>query len=145
MKMKRTMSILAAGLLVFGCNQQDKKPDEAATPTTVAPALTTISWIDSTTQDLGKVNEGAQVEITYRFRNTGTNPLVVKDVRAGCGCTVPEKPNEPIAPGQEGKIRATFNSSGRSGPNHKEVMVDANTQPLTTILAFKVEVTPTKK
>jgi hypothetical protein len=49
---------------------------------------------------LPKIKEGEIVEVTYRFKNTGNMPLVVDNVSASCGCTVPEKPEEPIMPGK---------------------------------------------
>ncbi|RYY81054.1 MAG: DUF1573 domain-containing protein [Chitinophagaceae bacterium] len=85
--------------------------------------------------------EGAQVDVSWRFRNTGTKPLVIEKAQPGCGCTVAEKPEAPIPPGGEGRIRATFNSEGRVGTQHKNLIVQANTKPSTIHdLYFNVEV-----
>ena len=54
--------------------------------------------------------------------------LIIKNVTASCGCTIPEKPEEPIAPGNTGKIKATFDSRGRAGMNQKVITVVANTK-----------------
>jgi len=103
--------------------------------------FTTMQWLDSMHRDLGKVKEGEQVEVSFRFKNTGTKPLVIASVRASCGCTIPETPKEPFAAGAEGFIKARFNSSGRTGMNHKAVYVTANTTPNTMQqLEFTVEV-----
>jgi hypothetical protein len=103
--------------------------------------FTTLQWLDSTSVDLGKVKEGKQVEVAYHFKNTGDKPLVVVKVTATCGCTVPEKPEQPVAPGQEGIIKAKFDSQGRKGVNEKYIYVDANTKPSRSHeLNFKVEV-----
>lgn len=102
---------------------------------------TTLTWLDSTYLDMGKVKEGQVVEVSYRFKNTGTKPLVIMDVTASCGCTVPEKPDQPFAPGEEGVIKAKFDSKGRPGENRKHISVDANTTPSRThSLDFRVEV-----
>lgn len=104
--------------------------ESSATEQTAKPGpaeLTTIQWIDSV-KDMGKINEGQVVDISYRFKNTGTKPLVIKNVNVSCGCTVAEKPEQPIAPGKEGIIKASFNSSGKPGPNSKSIMVYANTE-----------------
>src|SRR5689334_2267602 len=101
---------------------------------------TTIEWIDSISQDLGKAKEGDQVKISYRFRNSGEHDLYILDATAECGCTTPEKPAGPIAPGKEGVIKAKFNSSNRPGTNNKHIFVTANT-PLPnnqTTLEFRV-------
>jgi hypothetical protein len=115
----------------------DKKDSAASTSN-----LTSIQWIDSTYQDLGRVKEGAMVEVSYKFKNAGDKSLVIEDVVAGCGCTVPEKPEKAFAPGEEGVIRAKFDSKGRFGTNEKYVTVTSNTQPeKSQTLRFKVEVT----
>ncbi|HZH65410.1 MAG TPA: DUF1573 domain-containing protein [Flavisolibacter sp.] len=89
-------------------------------------SLTTIEWLDSVEQNLGPINKGAVVEISWKFKNTGDRPLVIQDVRPACGCTVADKPTEPIAPGAEGVIKAKYDSEGGSGTIHKEMTVLAN-------------------
>lgn len=150
--MKRILFVLTAGLVIAACNQTDKKADATgnkngeneATPANAlkdSANFTTIEWLDSTSKNLGKVTEGAKVEVTYFFKNTGDKPLVITGASASCGCTVPNPPKEPIAPGTEGKITAEFNSQGRIGTNTKEIFVTANTKPSTNhTLKFQVEV-----
>jgi len=103
---------------------------------------TTIQWLDSTTQDLGKIKEGSIVEISWKFKNTGDKPLIVADARGTCGCTIADKPKEPIPPGQEGTIKAKFNSQGQGPEAHKTVSVDANTKGQTMhYLTFTAQIT----
>lgn len=129
-----------------GCNNSDKKVSiSQSTAENLAlkdsTNFTTLQWLDSTHRDLGKVKEGEQVEVSFRFKNTGTKPLVIVNVHPSCGCTIPETPKEPFAAGAEGFIKAKFNSSGRTGMNHKAIYVTANTRPSTTQqLEFTVEV-----
>ena len=89
---------------------------------------TTIEWQDSLSRNYGTIPEGEKLNVSFRFRNTGTTPLVIGRVQPSCGCTIAEQPQKPIAPGEEGQIRATFNSEGRTGTNHKTLFVDANTK-----------------
>jgi len=105
--------------------------------------FTSIQWLDSTYKDLGKIKEGQVVEINYRFKNSGDKNLVIANVSASCGCTVPEKPEKPFAPGEEGVIKAKFDSKGRpKGETRKDVFVTANTNPeKLTQLSFRVEIT----
>jgi hypothetical protein len=106
--------------------------------------LTTIAW-SKITQDIGNIDEGQSVEVIYEFTNAGKRPLVIKSVNASCGCTVPEKPNEPIMPGKKGFIKAVFDSKGRPGKNHKTLSVVANTEPSEShVLAFDVNVNASK-
>ncbi|MBK7093607.1 MAG: DUF1573 domain-containing protein [Saprospiraceae bacterium] len=67
----------------------------------------------SDTYDYGKVMEGKVVEHDYVFTNEGEEPLLLKNVKASCGCTTPSWPREPIAPGASGKIHAAFDTNGR--------------------------------
>jgi hypothetical protein len=122
---------------------EDKKVAmHAADSISKDPSITTsIQWLDSTFLDLGDVNDGKKVEVSFRFKNTGDKPLVISNVSASCGCTVPEKPERPFAPGEEGVIKANFDSKGRHGENIKHVTVTANTSPATSHeLGFRVRV-----
>jgi hypothetical protein len=89
---------------------------------------TTVQVID-TTYDFGKVKEGEIVEYNFRFKNTGLNPLVIEDAVASCGCTVPEKPDQPIAPGELGFIKVKFNSEHRPGQSHKSITITSTAVP----------------
>ncbi|MBJ7429095.1 MAG: DUF1573 domain-containing protein [Bacteroidia bacterium] len=92
--------------------------------------------------DFGTIKEGDLVNYKFKFTNTGKNPLLITNASASCGCTVPNWPKEPIAPGKSGEIDVTFNSEGK--PNHAEktVTIVANTTPTNTMLLIKGEVTP---
>ena len=136
--------LLAAGL--FACQSADKNSvkdqtkSENAVPTKGSASATSIQWIDSTFRDIGKVKEGQVIEVTFRFKNTGSTNLVIEEVTASCGCTVPEKPEKPFAPGEEGVIRAKFDSKNRVGEARKNVYVKSNSGPDTQELSFRVDV-----
>ena len=144
--------ILLSTFIAFltACGNADKKTADAGQTTTeqtmapaAAPEVTTVQWLDSA-QNFGKVTDGEKVVITFHFKNTGTKPLVISNVQASCGCTVPSKPEEPIAPGAEGKITAEFNSEGRVGKASKNITVTANTKEGIAVLMFEGEVLPKK-
>jgi hypothetical protein len=150
--MKRFCLAALAALTLAACNTKDAKTAGYTKEDSLKHAremdsvndtanFTSIQWLDSMHQDLGRVNEGAQVEVSWRFRNTGNKPLIISQANASCGCTVAEKPEEPIAPGAESRIKATFNSSDRTGTNNKSVSVMANTTGVTNHqLSFVVDV-----
>src|SRR5690349_6905312 len=128
------MKYFIAGILgfaLFACNVSDKKADEKSTAFAKegeaamkdSTKNTTIEWLDPEVQNLGNMNKGQIAEISWRFKNTGNHPLYVTNVHAGCGCTTPDPPKEPIAPGAEGTIKAKFNSSNFTGHVTKEVYV----------------------
>lgn len=122
-------------------NQQSASPASSGAPTEANQ--TTVEWLDGTNRNFGTMKQGETLNVTFRFKNTGDKPLVISDVTAGCGCTIPEKPKEPIAPGQTGEIKAQFDSNrGQVGSNSKSVNVFANVNPPMTTLNFSVEVKP---
>jgi hypothetical protein len=92
---------------------------------------------DQDTFNFGTVMEGERVSHAFTFTNTGKNALVISKAIGSCGCTVPEWPKEPIAPGGKGKIDVVFNSERRVGKASKDVTVYANTEPATSKVTLK--------
>ena len=88
--------------------------------------------------DFGTITEGERVEHTFKFTNTGEADLVISSATASCGCTIPNWPKEPIAPGESDEIRVEFNSAGKSGMQTKDITILANTNPVKTTLQIKV-------
>ncbi|MEO1436158.1 MAG: DUF1573 domain-containing protein, partial [Bacteroidota bacterium] len=88
----------------------------------------------------GTVNEGETVEHTFTFTNTGKVPLTIQSAKSTCGCTVPDYPKEPIAPGVSGEISVRFNSKGKSGRQRKPINIVANTWPAKTTVFIDGEV-----
>ncbi len=82
--------------------------------------------------DYGTVKEGGVVEHAFKFKNTGVAPLTITKAKSTCGCTVPDYPKEPIAPGEESVIKVRFNTKGKSGRNKKPINITANTWPVVT-------------
>ena len=144
--------LLSAGLFA-SCSNTDATTQEISANASKQSAglnavddtttYTTVQWIDSIYQDIGKVKKGQEADVTWRLKNTGDKPLVIAQVTPGCGCTVAEKPEEPIMPGGEATIRAKFNSSGQQeGEHRKNLSVTANTKNTTNYqLTFRAEVT----
>lgn len=81
--------------------------------------------------------ESGLTSYSFEFINTGNQPVIINQVRSSCGCTSPEWSKEPIAPGQKGYVKATFNPKNRPGPFNKSITITANTNPAITILRIK--------
>lgn len=80
--------------------------------------------------DMGTVKEkGGPVSCEFQFTNTGDGNLVIVDAKATCGCTRPEYPKNPIAPGKSGKIKVTYNPLARVGAIDRTVTVTTNGNP----------------
>lgn len=94
---------------------------EANTATTENPENTKVMVPgDVKFQDtmfmFGKVEEGIEVEHIFKFKNTGNGIVYITQVTPGCTCTVTDYTKDAIAPGKEGQIKATFDTSGKGGP-----------------------------
>ena len=76
------------------------------------------------------------VTCSFEFTNTGDEPLIISNAKGSCGCTVPEWPKEPIAPGETGEIAVEYKPAGQSGVQTKYVTITANTSPATTQLTI---------
>lgn len=129
--MLRGFFLLSCLCIIFtSCDvrKKDKQAHIASVPKEIKDP-TTVQMID-TIYDFGKVTEGEVVEYSYRFKNVGNKPLVITEQpHASCGCTIAERPEEPIMPGDTGFIKVKFNSENRPGEAHKTVTVASNANP----------------
>lgn len=92
--------------------------------------------------DFHNVTEGTLATHDFIFKNTGTEPLLINNVRASCGCTTPFWTKDPILPGKEGKISASYDSKNRPGAFHKSISVITNADEPTKTLYIKGVVIP---
>lgn len=101
--------------------------------------VATFEWSQPETKDFGKIPQGTPVTATFRFKNTGSIPLVISGVQASCGCTTPDYSKAPIAPNESGFVMATYNAAN-AGAFHKSVTVSANVNGGSVVLYLKGEV-----
>jgi len=87
---------------------------------------------DTEKYDFGRVKEGQIVYHVFSFENVGKVPLLIKDVRSTCGCTVPDWPDAPIEPGGSGSISVKFDTTNKFEEQSKPIIITANTYPATT-------------
>jgi hypothetical protein len=139
--MKKLLLFFCIAATLFSCDIRNTKNKPAFQPGTGTHFndSTSVQVID-TVYNFGKVTDGEKVTYNYRFKNTGTKPLIISSATASCGCTVPEKPEEPIKPGETGFLKVVFNSQGRVGPTHKTIMVVSNAYPAFPLLQLTGEV-----
>jgi hypothetical protein len=83
-------------------------------------------FFPETQHDFGKVKEGEKVTYTFKFENTGTSSLQIKDVKTSCGCTAAVVSESTIKPGTAGSIKIEFDTKNRSGRNSKSITVVSN-------------------
>lgn len=112
---------MAMVLVVFAANAQEEKAVKDG------PVIT----FEESSKDFGDIKQGDKVEHTFKLENTGNAPLVISNVAATCGCTVPKWPKEPIAPGKTAEIKVSFNSAGKMGKQNSVVRIYSNaTEPI---------------
>lgn len=116
-------------------------PTAEGTAQVATGPLTTLALSESAFA-FGKVKKGEQVEHIYEVTNTGTNPLIISQVKPGCGCTVPDYTKDPILPGQKGKITLKFDSAQFDGLVNKQAEVYANVEKAPVIIGFSADVQP---
>ncbi len=95
------------------------------------------------THDFGKVEQGKPVTHVFEFKNTGTDPVVINDAQASCGCTKPSFSREPVLPGKTGTVSATYNAAA-AGQFTKTVTVTSNAESGSITLYLKGEVVTQK-
>lgn len=99
-----------------------------------------VMTFDYNTIDFGAIVTGSKVQHSFAFTNTGAAPLIIHDASGSCGCTVPEIPLEPIAPGETGTIVIHYDSTGKIGLQNKTITVQTNALPATHLVYIKAVV-----
>lgn len=92
--------------------------------------------------DFGTIEQNTRNPKVFTFTNTGDEPLIISDAKGSCGCTVPRYPREPIPPGETGEIEVVYSPGNQKNKQTKTVTIVANTEPETTVLRIKADVTP---
>ena len=101
---------------------------------------------EETIHDFGSIKEnGGPVSVEFPFTNSGDANLVVYEAKAECGCTTPEYPKAPVAPGKSGKIKVTYNPLGRPGIFEKVITVKSNGKKSKVRLKIRGTVVPKSK
>ncbi len=97
---------------------------------------------ESTLHDFGQIVVNSNASCEFKFTNTGKEPLILSNVKASCGCTVPEWTKEPVLPGEEGVIKVRYTTVTRPNVINKAVIVYSNADNKQVILRIKGEVVP---
>lgn len=105
----------------------------------VTKGLATMDFTD-TSHSFGKMYEGESASYDFTFKNNGQSPLLISNAAGSCGCTVPDYPHEPIAPGASATINVKFNSTGKVGLQNKSVNIFTNSNKGTHTLNIDAEV-----
>ena len=80
---------------------------------------------EENTFDFGDIIQGVPVSHDFIIKNTGKGPLLIVSARAGCSCTVPKKPDDPINPGLEDVVRVQYDAK-KIGTFKKTITLTTN-------------------
>jgi len=124
--------VLTALIGLFSCSGSDN----------VEVGQKTEMVIDNVVFDAGEVFLGEMITAKFTVTNEGNYPLVIAQVNASCSCTVADKPEDPILPGESAEIIAHVNTDKTgAGILNKSVRITANTSPSITQVKILANVT----
>ncbi len=118
--MKKLLIILCIGFLATTIQAQDQAQIKFKTEVV----------------DYGEIAKGSDGVRQFEFTNTGNAPLIISKVYSSCGCTIPKKPEGPIAPGENGIIEVKYDTK-RVGPIRKTITVYSNATEATKAIKIK--------
>ncbi len=84
----------------------------------------------------GKIDKGSNGERVFVFTNIGDQPLIIKNIKSSCGCTVPKKPEGPIMPGEKGEIKVSY-ATNRVGGFSKSITIFSNAKNPRKVIRIK--------
>lgn len=118
----------------------------AITPPPIPPAQLSVGRAKTDVaftemdHDFGTIQQDSKNTKTFKFTNTGSEPLIIEDAKGSCGCTVPSYPREPIKPGDTGEIEIVYSPGKQQGSQNKTITITANTNPISTTLNISANV-----
>jgi hypothetical protein len=122
--MKRILPLLALVATCFFAGAQ--------TTTPAAPPAEDHLKLKETVHNFGEIAQGKPVYHTFIIHNTGSQPLVLDNVQASCGCTTPEWDQKPIPAGGTKEIKVGYNAAAE-GPFDKPITITYNTNQTKTL------------
>jgi len=156
---KYIFALLVLSLAACGQNETEEKPAEqknllstdlvnnphsaAGTDSVALNEMATMDFKD-TVHDFGTLMEGEIATYDFEFMNNGKTPLIINNATGSCGCTVPEYPRDPIAPGNGGVMKVKFNSADKKGHVEKSVIINSNSKTGVQTLYIKAQVNESK-
>lgn len=144
---KAILALSAISLMAFGsCKDNASKKIKSDNVTQAAERdeagkKMPVMEFEKEEHDFGTIEQGTPQETAFKFTNTGNAPLIITNATSSCGCTVPNPPKDPIAPGETGELSVKFNGSGQNQVT-KTITVNANTEKGSELLRIKAFVNP---
>jgi len=135
--MKKVFSILMVMAFVFAGVAQNDEAQPKKNKKVKTPEITFVKLV----HDYGQIEQGANGECEFEFKNTGKADLILTNCRSSCGCTVPSWPKDPIPPGKKAVIKVKYNTQ-RIGQINKTITVESNAVNDRVVLKITGNVNP---
>ncbi|MCK6603899.1 MAG: DUF1573 domain-containing protein [Ignavibacteriaceae bacterium] len=100
----------------------------------------TTAELTETTYDFGDVSEGEKVTYTVFMKNTGTNPLIIEDVKPSKGFITPDWKRGEVAPGDKAFIKIEVDTKGKIGLVKGNIKIVSNIETGNLLFNFSVNV-----
>jgi hypothetical protein len=137
--MKKVIYTLSAVLIstAFTYAQKEKADNKTAVAQPVTNSSLAEMTFETDVHDFGTIEHEGNGTYEFKFKNTGTEPLIISDAKGSCGCTVPTYPkNIPIKPGESQVIKVTYDTK-RQGSFTKTVTINSNAKTPQKVLTIK--------
>ncbi|AXT20634.1 DUF1573 domain-containing protein [Flavobacteriaceae bacterium AU392] len=145
---KVILGLSALCMVAFTSCKEDASNKVKSANVTQAAARDAVSvdypviTFDKTEHDFGAITNGTPVQTVFSYTNTGKSHLVISDIKATCGCTVPSNwSREPLAPGETAQFTVNFNGKGANKVS-KTITLTANTQRGTETVKISAFISP---
>lgn len=111
----------------------------ASAQTGTSPKPDDIAKFNEETHDFGKIKYNVPAIFYFEIKNITDKPIVVESATGSCGCTVPEKPDQPIEPGKTAKMKVQY-AANAMGVQQKDVNVKLSGTDQMKTLHIRAEV-----
>lgn len=129
--------LVLIAVLLAACSGRTSQSAENSSVSDTGKAVITFTEYE---HQFGKVKEGEKIGCIFTFENTGSSDLVIIAATTTCGCTVPEYDRKPVSPGEKGKMKVVFDTSGRNGIQSKIITVRSNATTPVVMLKITADI-----
>ena len=138
---------LFVSLCFLNCSKEKDPDTNNNTSTTYGGDMvfetTTIDYVETadpndvvTENGIKKIKKGSNPDRIFKFKNEGTEPLIIKNAKGSCGCFTPDWPKEAIQPGESGEIKVKYDTN-RVGAFTKTVTLTTSEEVGTRVITGK--------
>ncbi|OFX21788.1 MAG: hypothetical protein A2041_14040 [Bacteroidetes bacterium GWA2_31_9b] len=114
--------IVNNGALTISANVQEDFSNLSADQLKNAPSI----QFEKADHDFGKIKGTENVEHLFKFKNVGKSDLIIRKIKASCGCTTVEPEKTTLKPGESSMFKTIFKPGGRKGVQRKSINVITN-------------------